>query len=1359
MTPKPTLALVALGLAVSPPLHAQKEVLKPAGTPWEFLLARDGSGNAIDPATVDADFATTWHSAAGYDGPAFVSGSGYFGYGDIDGAAVATNVWDPDGSLGTERPASGQRYTVYFRTTVTPTQSVEFLRFTGIIDDGIVIYLNGTELTRHNMTADPDTWMLLSDGSGSESVPASILDPVVLPAGVPVDVSISLHNSSESSTDLGFDLLIESEEQVLPANDHFANAIELTAPLPVTTSGRTDDRLDVAGATKEPGEPNHAGDAGGASIWWKFTPPTSGHYYVSLAGSDFDTLLAVYTGTAVNALVPVSRYPNLSVPASSSDEPFYAGSRVEFEAVGGTTYYIAVDGEAGDFGVVALELGATPLRLDPLAELLPAGSPWHYLLLVDGANQPIDPESLDPDFDTTWHTAASYSGPAFSGPAPALLGYGGISGDPVVTDIWGGRDHDGDMTGDATPPSGLRFTTYYRTTFTPAAAVAHLGFEGLIDDGAAIYVNGIEVDRININGSKDVDSWTTRADSNGPEDASQVAFALDQNLPAGLPVEVAVSIHNASSSSSDLGFDLRIFSVVRPSLTVPSNDDFVNATPLAGDPPIAVMGTTEDPVFGLGASKEGGEPNHAGKTGGGSIWWTWVPTTSGRVAISLDGSTFDTLLAVYTGTAVDSLTPVSRFPNLGVPASSDDEPFYRGSRVEFDAVAGTTYHIAVDGDRGEFGDVSLSISATSTVLNPVATLLPARSDWLYLLAVDGSNQPVDPDDDDFDFDLTWQRAATYNGAAFAGPAAGPFGYGSISADPVITDIWGGRDHDGDAQPDELPPDGLRFTTYYRTTITPANLVVNLGFEALVDDGAIIYVNGTEVGRMNVDALKDANNWTTRADGNSHGVAMISNEDAPQVLVAQNVNLPAGQPVEIAVSVHNSSSGSSDMVFDMRVWSVAGELSVPPNDDFANAIALSGDPPFLEAASTRDVLLGPSASKEAGEPNHAGDPGGGSVWWSWVPDTSGRYVISLAGSNFDTLLAVYTGSAVNALTPVSRYANLSVPAASSEEPFYDGSRVEFDAVAGTTYYIAVDGAGGDSGTVAMTIDFITTLLDPVAELVPARGNWHYLLAVDGTNQPIDPESLDVDFDATWKTAAGYDGPAFAGPAPALFGYGSIAAGDIVTDIWGGRDHDGDTMPDESPPSGLRFTSYYRTSFTPASPVPHLGLEGLIDDGAIVYVNGTEVARMNVDAAKDADDWDTRADGNSANGIPAESAPQVALALGQNLPAGVPVEVAVSVHNASSSSSDMGFDLRIYSVNPPPPLAKPSLTVGPTVVAGQYDVRWESVQGALYNVEFNLGLEPDGWVALASGVSGDPSGVNSILDTPGTLRGFYRVVRVR
>jgi len=63
------------------------------------------------------------------------------------------------------------------------------------------------------------------------------------------------------------------------------------------------------------------------------------------AGSDFDTLLAVYTGATVNALTLV---------ASNDEFGTNSTSAVSLPAASGTTYHLAVDGYGGAVGALAL---------------------------------------------------------------------------------------------------------------------------------------------------------------------------------------------------------------------------------------------------------------------------------------------------------------------------------------------------------------------------------------------------------------------------------------------------------------------------------------------------------------------------------------------------------------------------------------------------------------------------------------------------------------------------------------------------------------------------------------------------------------------------------------------------------------------------------------------------------------------------------------------------------------------------------------------------------------------------------------------------------------------------------------------
>lgn len=129
-----------------------------------------------------------------------------------------------------------------------------------------------------------------------------------------------------------------------------------------------------------------------------------------------------------------------------------------------------------------------------------------------------------------------------------------------------------------------------------------------------------------------------------------------------------------------------------PAQVAPPNDDFVDAHALIG-PPASTIGTN------CGATPEQDEPNHAGFSGGFSVWYAWTALSSGPVRVSTEGTRFDTTLAVYTGSSVGSLTEIG---------SNDDMPYgdsvagWDGltSAVVFTATSGTTYRIAVDGYYG-----------------------------------------------------------------------------------------------------------------------------------------------------------------------------------------------------------------------------------------------------------------------------------------------------------------------------------------------------------------------------------------------------------------------------------------------------------------------------------------------------------------------------------------------------------------------------------------------------------------------------------------------------------------------------------
>jgi hypothetical protein len=142
-----------------------------------------------------------------------------------------------------------------------------------------------------------------------------------------------------------------------PANDPFASAQLLEGPSGSVLGTNLN-------ATKETGEASHAGNSGGASVWYTWTAPSSGLLRLSTAGSACDTLLAVYTRSSLSALAPVM--------GGSNDDSAGSTSSVSVEVAAGTTYFVAIDGYRGADG---LSQGRLSLAWEFLASGTPTPTP------------------------------------------------------------------------------------------------------------------------------------------------------------------------------------------------------------------------------------------------------------------------------------------------------------------------------------------------------------------------------------------------------------------------------------------------------------------------------------------------------------------------------------------------------------------------------------------------------------------------------------------------------------------------------------------------------------------------------------------------------------------------------------------------------------------------------------------------------------------------------------------------------------------------------------------------------------------------------------------------------------------------
>lgn len=198
------------------------------------------------------------------------------------------------------------------------------------------------------------------------------------------------------------------------------------------------------------------------------------------------------------------------------------------------------------------------------------------------------------------------------------------------------------------------------------------------------------------------------------------------------------------------------------------------------------------------------------------------------------------------------------------------------------------------------------------------------------------------------------------------------------------------------------------------------------------------------------------NWTTAVQFQKPTTGVVN---APFVIIS---------PTELLVTVPAGTATLSTLAVTTRGGSAVTSgsfhvLTVPSNDLFANARIISGTGGKISGTMPN------SFSPEPGEPDHAyfgfNNPdfkATFSAWHSFTPTTSGTYIVSTAGSAFNTRMAVYTGSDVSSLIPIAANDN----ADSDNWLFY--SATLFEGTAGTTYYIAIDGFDFTSSGVGLPV---------------------------------------------------------------------------------------------------------------------------------------------------------------------------------------------------------------------------------------------------------------------------------------------------
>jgi acid phosphatase type 7 len=183
------------------------------------------------------------------------------------------------------------------------------------------------------------------------------------------------------------------------------------------------------------------------------------------------------------------------------------------------------------FIVAIISLFCVPAVRAADTTLVPTGATWKYL--DNGTDQ-----------GTAWRSPAFSDATWSSG--PAQLGYG--DGDESTTVGFG-------------PNANNKFiTTYFRRTFsvTNPALFTSLTLRLIRDDGAVVYLNGVEVWRTNMPAGS-VGFLTPASTAIGGAD--EITFVQTTGSPASLVSGtnvLAIELHQSGGTSTDISFDLQL---------------------------------------------------------------------------------------------------------------------------------------------------------------------------------------------------------------------------------------------------------------------------------------------------------------------------------------------------------------------------------------------------------------------------------------------------------------------------------------------------------------------------------------------------------------------------------------------------------------------------------------------------------------------------------------------------------------------------------------------------------------------------------------------------------------------------------
>jgi len=486
-----------------------------------------------------------------------------------------------------------------------------------------------------------------------------------------------------------------------------------------------------------------------------------------------------------------------------------------------------------------------------------------------------------------------------------------------------------------------------------------------------------------------------------------------------------------------------------------TNDDWAGARTLSG-----ASGTITD--NNTAATVEPGEPALDAGTGGATRWYSLTTTGAGTAVIDTVGSSFDTVLGIYTGSSIGFLSRVTYNDDHYI-----DGVYSLRSRVQFATTASTTYWVRVASWGSARGDIVLNWETTTacgyapvpndefcapvtfTGTTDASTVNITNATSALEAGEPGSGYRsiwyrYTPDDDGT---LTLDRTGTTINSLLQI-------YTGNSLDTLsLVNGWAGLDGD----PAATPTAEVVVVAKQTYTIRHAAAADTAGVLATAIDLMVDTTPDVPAAPASLSLTESGNaviaTWTVPTnDGGAPILAYDVAVDGTSVGCSTTADVMTctldglGRWVEHTVTVTARNSAGTSAGRSATI--VLGNA----NDTFANANELT-------ATSGPVTSSNAFATAETGEPAHPFGPFA-SMWFTYTPDVPGRLTVTTVGSNFDTMLGAHIGDRVDALTTV---------ATNDDAGGALTSRVQFEVDAGVAHHIAVDGWNGSRG--AITLNWI------------------------------------------------------------------------------------------------------------------------------------------------------------------------------------------------------------------------------------------------------------------------------------------------